>query len=164
MEPVTDNMQKYLNYREQMGRLKKAMHQQFYLEAIFIEYAIMEDRLESALRHGGKWNPKPDAFVSLDSKRKKLAKLAEDKNSLEQRYFSPELTDRIGEWKDKRNRIIHALLKQSLHTEDLLEIAEEGEEIAKTLRTKVNAYNKALERHAISEKERKEPTYAHHQM
>ena len=38
---------KYLNYKEQMVRLKKAMAAQFYLEAIFIEYAVMEDRLES---------------------------------------------------------------------------------------------------------------------
>ena len=45
------NMQKHFNYQEQMVRLKKAMAAQFYLAAIFIEYAVMEDRLESILRH-----------------------------------------------------------------------------------------------------------------
>ncbi len=34
------NIQKYENYREQMGRLKRALNSHFYLEAIFIEYAI----------------------------------------------------------------------------------------------------------------------------
>lgn len=50
MEQITDNMQKYANYKEQMGRLSKALTQGFFLEAIFIEYAILEDRLESILR------------------------------------------------------------------------------------------------------------------
>lgn len=53
MEQITDNMQKYANYKEQMGRLSKALTQGFFLEAIFIEYAILEDRLESILRHSG---------------------------------------------------------------------------------------------------------------
>lgn len=66
MEQITDNMQKYANYKEQMGRLSKALTQGFFLEAIFIEYAILEDRLESILRHSGKWNPDAKNFVSLD--------------------------------------------------------------------------------------------------
>ena len=57
MDTHIDNMQKYANYREQFGRLKKAINNNFYLEAIFIEYAIIEDRLESILRHSGKLNP-----------------------------------------------------------------------------------------------------------
>ena len=35
------NMEKYGNYKEQMGRLKKAMDNHFLLEALFIEYAII---------------------------------------------------------------------------------------------------------------------------
>ena len=58
MDSKIDNMQKYENYRVQIGRLKKALKEHFYLEAIFIEYAIMEDRLEAILRHAGKWHPK----------------------------------------------------------------------------------------------------------
>ena len=54
-KPIADNIQKYYNYREQMTRLHKSLKQQFYLESIFIEYSIMEDRLESILRHAGEW-------------------------------------------------------------------------------------------------------------
>ena len=46
------NMEKYANYREQMERLNRAMKERFFLEAMFIEYAVMEDRCESILtRH-----------------------------------------------------------------------------------------------------------------
>lgn len=148
MEQITDNMQKYANYKTQMGRLNKALTNQFYLEAIFIEYAIMEDRLESVLRHSGKWNPKPDSFVSLDAKRKKVAKLAEEKKSLAHKYFPCELTDRIENWKNERNRVIHALMKQNLHTSDLRTLAEEGQMIVKTLCGKTTLYKRALERQA----------------
>ena len=41
------NTQKYENYREQFKRLNKAMNSNFNLEAMFISYAIMEDRTES---------------------------------------------------------------------------------------------------------------------
>lgn len=146
MERITDNMQKYANYRGQMGRLKKALGGQFYLEAIFIEYAIMEDRLESILRHSGKWNPKPNQFISIDSKRKKVAKLAEEKKSLAHKYFSTELTDSIEKWTVARNQLIHALMKQQLHTEDLSVLALQGQEITKTLCNKTSLYNRALER------------------
>lgn len=146
MEQITNNMQKYLNYREQIGRLKKALSNQFYLESIFIEYAIMEDRLESILRHSGKWNPKPNQFVSIDAKRKKVAKLAEEKRSLAHKYFSAELTNDIEQWTFSRNQLIHALMKNSIHTEDLSAFALEGEKIVKLLCNKTTLYNRALER------------------
>ena len=47
--------EKYYNYKEQFERLNKALKNEFYLEAIFIEYAILEDRTESVLRHAGLW-------------------------------------------------------------------------------------------------------------
>ena len=53
-----DNQQKYENYRVQSRRLASALRSGFYLEAVFIEYAIIEDRLESALTHAGAFNPK----------------------------------------------------------------------------------------------------------
>ena len=52
---LADNMQKYENYKEQFKRLNRALANGFNLEAVFIEYAIMEDRTESILRHAGKY-------------------------------------------------------------------------------------------------------------
>lgn len=149
MEQAT-NLQKYSNYKEQMGRLKKAMTQGFYLEAIFIEYAIMEDRLESILRHSGQWNPKPNEFWSIDRKLKKVEKLAEQKKSLQQKYFAKELTEGIRQWKDQRNSLIHALLKQTLHTENLRQHAEVGQTLTKTLCSKATCYRRALEKYMLN--------------
>lgn len=67
--------------------------------------------MESVLRHSGTWNPKPNTFITLDTKRKKVAKLAEEKKSLAHKYFPSELTNRIENWKNERNRVIHALMK-----------------------------------------------------
>ena len=99
MVQQADNMQKYLNYKEQMGRLKKAIANSFYLEAIFIEYAIIEDRLESILRHSGKWNPKPDQHVSIEKKIRMVEKLAEEKKGLARKYFDDQLFVDLKEWK-----------------------------------------------------------------
>lgn len=54
MEQSINNQQKNEDYREQQMRLDRALKEQFYLEAIFIEYAILEDRLEAILRHAGR--------------------------------------------------------------------------------------------------------------
>jgi hypothetical protein len=148
MASTVDNQQKYENYRVQISRLKSALRNHFYLEAIFIEYAIMEDRLEAILRHADKWHPKEGSFVSIDAKAKKVAKLAEEKKNPAHRFFSSELTNGILAWKEKRNQLIHALLKQSLHSEDLFEVAEEGERLTKQLCSKATSHRRALEKQA----------------
>ena len=146
MEQISHNMQKYENYKEQMKRLKMALEHKFYLEAIFIEYAVLEDRLESALRHSGKWDPKPDQHTSIDRKVKLLEKQAEEKKSLAKKYFQQELLQSILDWKERRNSLIHALMKQSLHTEDLAELASNGLVLLKQTSNKVRLFNEALKR------------------
>ena len=137
---------KYLNYKEQMVRLKKAMAAQFFLEAIFIEYAVMEDRLESILRHSGVFNPK--RHNKIKPKLGRVDELRREKKSLLHRSFSDELIEGIYQWLDARNQLIHALMKQDLHTEDLQKIALEGQQIVKQLNSKATNYRKALERQA----------------
>ena len=141
-----DNMQKYANYKVQMGRLNKALANHFYLEAIFIEYAVLEDRLESILRNSCKWNSKPGSFVSIYQKCKRVSKLSEEKKGLAHKYFSQDLIDRILDWKDRRNPLIHALLKRKVTTEDLQSFAEEGKALARELSNKVTSYNRKIDK------------------
>jgi len=75
-----DNKLKYGNYTEQMGRLKKAMANHFLLEALFIEYAVIEDRTESILRHAGVFNP--EKHNTLAGKLSRIADIARGKQSL----------------------------------------------------------------------------------
>lgn len=141
---MTENEQKYLNYKEQFSRLKKAMECKFYLEALAIEYNIIEDRAESILRYEG--NQINDERASITRKLNKIKKIAEQKKSLPEKYFSDDLPDRILDWKEQRNRFIHALIKQTFHTEDIKRIAEEGEHLATQMSRRANNYRRAVER------------------
>ena len=150
-EMTQDNIQKYENYREQFKRLNRAMKEQFYLEAIFISYAILEDRTESILRYeGNDIKPKGNRKPGIAQKLNKIKTIAREKKSLPNRYFSGELIDRILEWKDNRDRMIHALLKQQLSTEELVQIAEEGKSVTRELCNKANNYKRAVERRKLS--------------
>ena len=149
------SQQKYENYREQFKRLNKALANGFNLEAMFIEYAIMEDRTESVLRHAELW----DAYIksrkgrgpTIDSKIKYIRKRAEDNNGIFYKYFSDDLLDRILTWKNDRNRLIHALVKQELEHNEVRRLAEQGNELVKLLRNRASSYNRAADKQKSKE-------------
>ena len=149
MTTSPENRLKYENYREQFKRLNKALSAGFNLEAIFIEYAIAEDRTESILRHAGHW----DAYVKsrrghigIGSKIRYIQKKAENKKDMLHKYFSDELLEELFAWKDCRDHLIHALLKQELEHNELNELAARGNELVKKLRSRSSAYNRANEK------------------
>ena len=144
MGELPNNQQKYENYRAQSRRLSSALRSGFYLEAVFIEYAIIEDRLESALTHAGAFNPNGQGTIT--SKLSTLEKLCENRRGLARRYFSAELLAAIRAWKDLRNPLVHELMKQRATTEDFEAVAREGETLVKTLKSKVRCFNNAVER------------------
>lgn len=53
MDTVESGKEKQSAYRKEYARLKKALKNEFYLEAIAICYAIIEDRLLSFFHHAG---------------------------------------------------------------------------------------------------------------
>lgn len=141
------NEQKHYNYKVQSQRLKKAMEYGFYLEAVFIEYAMMEDRTEAILRYEGNEIIR-DNFVSINSKINKIKKIAAKDKSLPNKYFQPEFLDKLSEWKENRNTIMHRLMKQRLTTEGLQELAQEGQQLVKDLNRLSTNYKRAVERKA----------------
>lgn len=147
---MVDNQQKYLNYKEQFKRLNRAIANGFNLEAMFIAYSIMEDRSESVLKHAGKYDRYIEKLKgrnpSIDSKIKEILKCRSDRKDLMYRYFSDELLDNILDWKDERNRIVHALLKQELTSEELENLALQGKEYARQFCNRATNYRRALER------------------
>lgn len=150
METAIDNQQKYENYKEQFQRLNKALANGFNLEAMFIEYAIMEDRTESVLHHAELW----DAYIksrkghepTINSKIQYIQKRATSGNKLLAKYFSDDLLAQILVWKDERNRLIHALLKQQFEHNEISKLAAKGNELVKALRSRSGSYNRAIER------------------
>ncbi|WP_102343096.1 hypothetical protein [Galactobacillus timonensis] len=146
-EAMPDNMLKYENYKEQNKRLTKALQNEFYLEAVFIEYAIMEDRTESILRYEGN-TINSNGFVSIDRKITKIEKIAENKKGLARKYFTIEFMEQIRTWKNKRNGLIHALIKKNTTTQELIDLAEEGRQITKELCRLSTNYKRAVIRQA----------------
>ena len=152
--PIT-GQEKYRNYKEQFDRLNRALKNEFYLEAIFISYAIIEDRTESILRHLGKWEAyeksRKGRNLNLDSKIRYIQKIAEEKNTLANRHLANGTLQQIWEWKEERNRMIHALLKQKLEDDELETLAQTGKDLASNLRTMANHFKRALQRAAASQ-------------
>ena len=146
----SENQIKYENYKEQIKRMNSALAHGFNLEAMFIEYAIMEDRTESILRHADKW----DAYMkkqngrdpTINSKVKYIQKLADFNNDLLHKYFSDDLLDRVLTWKDERNRLIHALLKQEFEHNEVSALSNRGKQIVDELRKRAGNYNRAIDR------------------
>ena len=151
----TENRLKYENYREQFKRLNNALHNGFNLEAMFIEYAIMEERTESILRHTGKWDvymkSRKGREPNIDSKIRYIQKIAEEKKTLPNKYFSDTLLNDILQWKEDRNRLIHVLLKQQLEHGEVGELAAKGKQLADALRTRAGSYNRSADRQKAKE-------------
>ena len=126
------------------------------MEAMFIEYAIMEDRTESVLRHGGYW----DAYLkkrgngrdaTLNSKISYIQRKIESGDKLLAKYFPDDLLNGILTWKEERNRLIHALLMQQLAHNEVRSIAEQGNALVKTLRSRSASYNRAIEKTTVTQ-------------
>lgn len=149
-EVQIDNQQKYANYKEQFKRLNRALSGGFNLEAMFIEYAIMEDRTESILRHAELWeaylNTRKGREPTINSKVRYIQKRADNRKHILNKYFSDDLLDNILTWKDERNRLIHALLLQQLAHNEVRALAEQGNELVRILRSRSGAMNRAIEK------------------
>ena len=136
-----------LSYKEQFKRLDKALKYGFNLEAVFIEYAILEDRAEAVLRYeGNEIHTKERQFVSIDRKLKKIKDIAREKKSLPNRYFTEEFIDEILSWKEERNGMIHAFMKKQLTTESIEAVALKGKDLARQMANKATNYRRSVER------------------
>ena len=159
-EDKAPNQIRYENYQEQCKRLSRALAGGFNLEAMFIEYALMEDRSESVLRHANMW----DAYVisrkghaeNIDSKIRYIMKLAENRKNLLHRYFSDELLQQILAWKEERNRLIHALLKQEFKHNEIPDLAALGKTLADKLKSQAGKYNRAADKEKMNQEKQKD--------
>ena len=145
--PIT-GQEKYRNYKEQFDRLNKALKNEFYLEAIFIEYAILEDRTESVLHHACLWDSymKGKKMANIGTKLTFIKNKASAKSCTLHPYFSDDLLDQLRDWKNRRNPLIHDLLNQKLGDEDLKKLALDGSELARILRTRATSHNRAADK------------------
>ncbi len=175
INPVTDNMDKQRTYRKLMGRHSKAMRHEFYIEALMIDYALLEDRLRSFLYHIGVFNDrkaykatgKNNITIPLKSVMEKY--ITDNENTslnvgtisgkmkiirctlqwyenldceptdkylkaIKKKYDGIDVAglldtlEKIDEWKDYRNEVMHAALNKNIEDlyQDIAVRAEDG--------------------------------------
>ena len=114
------------DYRALMERMKTAYEANHYVEAVWLAYVVIEDRLGSALRHSGGatfGNQRP--IQTLGPKLGELGTRRE-RDALLGSCFSAELLEQIHEWKTQREALIQSMeeysstfgqiQKEALHT------------------------------------------------
>ena len=84
--------------------------------------------------------------INIDSKIKYIMKLAENKLSLLHKYFADGLLQQILDWKEERNRLIHALLKQEFEHHEITNLAVYGKELSDKLKSQAGKYNRAADK------------------
>ena len=83
---------------------------------------------------------------TINSKIDYIQGIANSGDKMTHKYFSGDLLGRVLAWKDERNRLIHALLKQKLTDEEIAALAAQGYELVWAMRSKANSYNHAVEK------------------
>lgn len=132
-----DNFEKRSKYANLMYKLKKATDYEFYYEAIFIEYAILEDRTESLLRHSKTKIP--------DKLCRKLEKIEHKYVNTNDKYLNKHLTlellDEIRTFKNSRDKLIHNLVECPYDDEKIKNTAIYGEALVKKVNSKFKLIN-----------------------
>lgn len=151
----TPNYEKQAAYAERKVQLKKAMKGGFYFEAIFLAYAIMEDRTESVLRHAGgiKLVNSRNQPLKLSEKLRKIRSCSPFAEKYVRQRLTPELLDRIDAWRVRRNDLVHYLMNSPTATDELQAVAEEGYEIVKLLDNKAQSVNRYFDKQHAAETE-----------
>ena len=192
IDPVTDNMDKQRTYRNLMGRHSKAMRHEFYIEALMIDYAMLEDRLRSFLYHIGVFNDrkayqatgKNNITVPLKSVMEKYITNNENTSlnvgtisgkmkiirctlqwyenlecepkdkylkDLKKKYDGIDVAglldtlEKINEWKDYRNEVMHAALNKNIEDlyQDIAVRAEDGKTFGRFIDAQVDELKKS---------------------
>ena len=97
----TLNIEKKEKYAELMIKLNKATNEEYYYEAIFIEYAIIEDRLEALLKHAGlKYKQDNGTNIDIQKKINKIQNDAKFQDSYIKKHITPKILNEIQLWKN----------------------------------------------------------------
>lgn len=137
------NYKKNETYKELMEDLTLALENNFYYEAIFVTYAIFEDRTESLIRHSKVEHSLSRKDFTLHNKINLIKSKEEFKSFYCNKHEILKLLDEVDKWREKRNKLIHDLVNTSFTEDDIEEIALIGHELVKKLNNKstlVNAY------------------------
>ncbi|MDD0968304.1 MULTISPECIES: hypothetical protein [Pseudomonas] len=124
---------KSYKYGELISRMESAVEEEFYLEACWIAYSILEDRLTSILKESGGGHEK---IRMMGPKLKEINTRTASNLNMRKAFFGNMLID-VEQWKNKRNSLMHAMADESRTIfeidDDAMTLAKEGKEIVRTL-------------------------------
>ena len=137
------NYEKQEIYSSMKKNLSKAFQAGFYYEAIFIEYAIIEDRCASLLKHANiRWVGSNGYELKLSAKLNKLRSNPKFVLPYVRERLPLDFIDRIDVWKKQRDRLIHNLAKIPYDDDNVMQVAIEGKEIVRILDNKSRSVNR----------------------
>lgn len=141
-----NNIEKKEKYSNLMSRLKRATDNEYYYEAIFIEYAILEDRTESLLKHAGKkFQENNGNPFKISKKLNKLKSEKEFQTSYIRKHLTEELIEKIYEWKIQRDKLMHNIINLQYKNDEIKMLALNGECLVKKFNSKSQLVNKYLD-------------------
>lgn len=142
-----NNIEKKEKYANLMSKLKKATDNEYYYEAIFIEYAILEDRTESLLKHAGKRFQESNGNpFKISKKLNKLKSEKEFQTSYIRKHLTEELIEKIYEWKIERDKLMHNIINLQYKNDEIKILALNGECLVKKFNSKSQLVNKYLDK------------------
>lgn len=145
-ENMTGN-EKREKYAELMTKLTKATNNEYYYEAIFIEYAVLEDRTDSLLKHAKiSCVDKDNKKLTLDKKLRIIKNDKIFKLPYILKHIPAERISEIFAWKKKRNELIHDLVNTSYENNEIKALALDGECIVKNFNNKTKLVNNFLDK------------------
>lgn len=146
-EAPISNDEKRQVYAVLKTKLKIAMNQHFYLEALLLEYSIIEDRLLSILKHLGlKWTDSNGQELQIGKKMKKVKGQIDNKNSMVIGKLDYDLLDQIYIWKKTRNDLVHKSCHRLYDNNEVAQCAEQGKEIVRKLSNSANRIKRLSEK------------------
>lgn len=138
------NYEKRDRYAELNEILDRAIEQEFYYEAIFIEHAILEDRVISLFKHADLRMP-----FKLGEKIGMLKSYKIFKDEYISKHIDMELLEQIDNWKDKRNKLVHGLVESTYGTEVVKQVALEGKTLIRKFASKTTLVTRYLDKEIV---------------
>jgi N12 class adenine-specific DNA methylase len=146
-ESLITNEEKHQVYATLKTKLKIALQQEFYLEALLLEYAIMEDRLTSILRHSGiSYLQSNGEEIGIKKKLDKISNAIRSKRLPIYRKVQQELIDEIMAWKSTRNDLVHKSCQRMFNNVEVKECAIAGNELVRRLTNASRTVKNAAEK------------------
>ena len=140
-------MQKYETYKSMYESLSKALKNEFYYEAIFIEYAILEDRLASVLKYAEiPYTDKNRQDISIKAKLNKIESRKERSDKFYKERLTSVLIQKCRVWTDERNSLIHHMANLPYDSEKVRQIAIDGNELVRLVKNKTASAINRLKR------------------